>query len=316
MRTVRRIFILLAGFLVTFLVLLTAVAAAYGAATADPVVTAPPLGPHQHDIRTGDVVTRYRAWGSHGRPVLLIPGFVETSFVWTRVGPSLGQRFRVVAPDLRGFGYSTHRPPYTLAADTAQVAALIHRLHLHKPIVVGHSTGAAIAARLALTHPRLLGGIVMLDGDGTASGGGPAWVHALIVDPYFNAVFQLLTRHPSLLDGVWEKACGPRCPPFTGREMEGWIRPLEVPGAETALHAIVQAPLLGMPAARIRQIRVPTAVMVGTQDPTITLARARQLGLWLHARLLITVPGAHHLPMVSAPHLFTRDLSRIVDGLD
>lgn len=316
MRYIRRILALLIGVAISLFLVITAAAAAYNAATADPPLPLPPPQPHQHQVRTGDVVTWYRAWGTHGRPLVLIPGFVESSFVWRHVGPALGRQFRVVAPDVRGFGYTTHRPPYTLAADTAQMVSLIRALHLRRPIVVGHSTGAAIAANLALTHRRLVGGLVMLDGDGTASGGGPAWLHHLLAtDPYFTAVAHLLTHHPALLDGIWDRACGPHCPAFKGAVMEGWVRPLQVAGAQAALQAIVRAPLIGVPAARLRHIRIPAAVMLGTQDPTITVARARTMAAWIHARLLITVPGAHHLPMVSAPRRFIRDIEMIVHAL-
>jgi pimeloyl-ACP methyl ester carboxylesterase len=249
----------------------------------------------------------------------LIPGFVESSFVWRRVGPLLGRSFRVYAPDVRGFGYTTHRGPYTLAADTAQVTAFLRVLHLSSggtaPVLVGHSSGAAIAANLALQHPGLVGGVVMLDGDGTSSGAGPGWLHALIVDPLFTAAYRYTLRHPSIIRDVWNRVCGPNCPPFAGSEMEGWVRPLEVPGAVSALRAIVRAPLIGLREASLRRLTVPAAVMLGAGDPTITLARARTLARWVHARMVVTVPRTRHLPMVSRPVVFTRDLRAVARHL-
>lgn len=302
------------------LLLLTAAAAAYDAVTSTPSAPIPPPDAHGHEIRTGNVVTRYEAWGHRGPVLLLIPGFVESSFVWDRVGPLLGKRFRIYAPDIRGFGYTTHHGPYSLPADTAQIVAFLRALrldaaHNRLPIVVGHSSGAAIAANLSLLHPSMIAGIVMLDGDGTSAGAGPDWVHRLIVDPFFTAALRLTLSHPAIPRAIWMSVCGPRCPPLAGRELEGWLRPFEVPGAEAALKAIARAPLIGLPPSRLAAIHVPAAVMLGRGDPTITVARAHATATWLHSRIVVAIPGARHLPMISAPRVFVRDLARTAHRL-
>ncbi|MDQ2743935.1 MAG: alpha/beta hydrolase [Chloroflexota bacterium] len=323
-QTRRRRVIRFAGWAVALVVviaaLLTGAAAGYDAATTGTRATIPPLDAHGHEVRTGDIVTRYETWGRRGPVIVLVPGFIESSFVWRRVGPLLGRQFRVFALDIRGFGYTTHRGPYTLAADTRQVAEFLHVLRLDAvhhaaPLLVGHSSGAAIVANVALRQPRLARGIVMLDGDGTSSGAGPAWMHALIVDPFFTAVLRFVLRHPFITRGVWSRVCGPRCPPFAGNELQGWQRPLEVPGAEAALRAIVQAPLIGLAPALLERIHLPAAVMLGTRDPTISVARARASAGWLHTRIVVTVPQARHLPMISNPNEFSRDLASIVHEL-
>jgi pimeloyl-ACP methyl ester carboxylesterase len=102
---------------------------------------------------------------------------------------------------------------------------------------------------------------------------------------------------------------------MTGSELQGWIRPLEVPGAADALKAIVQAPLIGIPPSEIAHIRVPAAVMLGAGDPTITVDRARKSAGWLHTRTVVAVPGARHLPMISNPRLFVHDVTHIVRRL-
>lgn len=312
--------VFLASLLIGFILTLTAAAVAYDAAGAAPTATVPPAIGHAHDIRTGNVVTRYESWGTHGPVLLLIPGFIESSFVWHRVGPLLARQYRVYAPDVRGFGYTSHTPPYTLQSDVRQMVSFLHALHLDPahnsaPVVVGHSSGAAIAAALALQHPHLVRSLIMLDGDGTASGAGPAWQHALIVDPYFTAIYRLFLNHLALPQYIWDRACGLSCPPFTGAEAEGWLRPLEIPGARTALRQIVQAPLIALRPAQIARIHTRSAVILGTSDPTITVPRAEALAGWLRTSLLITIPNAHHLPMISNPHLFVRDISFAVSRL-
>jgi len=305
--------------LVALIALLTAAAALYDA-TSRPSVAVPPPDAHGHEVQTGDVRTRYEQWGRHGPVLVMIPGFVESSFVWRRVGPMLGRRFRVYALDVRGFGYTTHRAPYTLDADTAQLAAFLTALHLDaahgsRPVLVGHSSGAAIAANLARQRPGAVAGVVFADGDGTSAGAGPGWVHGLIVDPYFTAVLRLALRHPIVIRAVWNSVCGPYCPPLTGTELDGWRRPLEVPGAEGALKAIVEAPLIGLSPRELATIRVPAAVLRGAGDPALTASQARSIAGWVRAREIVTVPRARHLPMISNPHRFAADMTAIARSL-
>lgn len=311
----------LAAFLLGLILSVTMAAAAYDLASITPHATVPPPTGPAHTVRTGNVLTRYEQWGTRGPVLLLIPGFIESSFVWHPVARLLAAHFRVYAPDVRGFGYTTHRPPYTLSADVDQMTDFVHALHLDpahgvRPLVLGHSSGAAIAADLALRHPTLVAGLIMLDGDGTASGAGPRWQHALIVDPYYTAVYRLFLNHVALARYIWNRVCGPACPPFSGAIAAGWLRPLEVPGAKGALKEIVESPLIALKPAQLARIRVPSAVVLGSSDPTITVSRAETLAGWLHTNLLVTIPNARHLPMVSAPRLFAHDMVVVTQRLE
>ncbi|MBV9560605.1 MAG: alpha/beta fold hydrolase [Bradyrhizobium sp.] len=91
--------------------------------------------------------------GGQGDPVLLIHGMLETWAVWSRVMPHLAERYRVIAPDLRGFGESEGTgagyDKVTLAAD---MLALLDALGIGRVHVVGHDFGGQIAYALAAPH--------------------------------------------------------------------------------------------------------------------------------------------------------------------
>src|SRR5690242_11295433 len=129
----------------------------------------PALGPTHHDVRTGDLVTHYEQWGASGPPVVLVHGFLESSYVWDLAGPLRAARgFRVYAIDVRGFGYTERRGPYTLDSDTDQLTAFLTALHLTPrdgatPVLVGHSSGAAIITDLAHRDPGAVRRIVLMD---------------------------------------------------------------------------------------------------------------------------------------------------------
>jgi haloacetate dehalogenase len=101
---------------------------------------------------------RLRQAGS-GPPLLLLHGNPQTHAMWHKVAPTLAKRFTVIAPDIRGYGFST-KPPATpdsglmakreMAKD---LVALMQGLGHERFTVVSHDRGARVAHRLALDHP-------------------------------------------------------------------------------------------------------------------------------------------------------------------
>ncbi len=273
----------------------------------------PALGPTHHDVRTGDLVTHYEQWGTSGPPIVLVHGFLESSYVWDLTGPLLaGGGYRVYAIDVRGFGYTERRGPYTLDSDTDQLGAFLGALHLTPadgaaPLLVGHSSGAAIITNLARRDPSAVRRIVLMDGDGTPYGAGPAWVHALVVDPYATALVRLFSRHPALgASAVYGRACGPGCPPF---DADAWTRPFRMDGAESALIDILGQPLIGLTYAQEEQVRAPATIVYGTEDPQMSADDATAAARRLRTADVVPLPGAAHLGMLSHPGL-------LVDAID
>lgn len=108
----------------------------------------------------------YRRWGQGGPPLLVLHGLGDHSLIWGRVAPLLGDRYRVIAPDLRGHGYSS-KPDDPRAYEFAPVIEDLRHLCQHlgwsRVTVVGHSWGAKVAARWADTFPQEIARLVLLD---------------------------------------------------------------------------------------------------------------------------------------------------------
>jgi haloacetate dehalogenase len=95
-----------------------------------------------------------------GPPILLLHGFPETHACWHRVAPRLAESYRVVAPDLRGYG-SSEAPAggprgegYTKREMATDLVELMTGLGHERFAIVGHDRGARVAYRLALDHPQ------------------------------------------------------------------------------------------------------------------------------------------------------------------
>lgn len=102
-----------------------------------------------------------------GPDVMLLHGWTCDSHDWSWQLPVLESRYRVVAPDLRGHGRSEVLPPgaYAPADYVADVEALaLASYRERKFVLIGHSMGAQIAARLAAKRPDLVRGVVSIDG--------------------------------------------------------------------------------------------------------------------------------------------------------
>jgi len=110
------------------------------------------------------------AWPGTGRPVAVIPGLFGASFTFRKVVPLLAARgFRPIVIEPLGTGFSS-RPPdadYSLTAQSHRIAAVLDSLSPGPVLVLAHSLGAAIAFRLAVERPDLVGGIVSLEGGPT-----------------------------------------------------------------------------------------------------------------------------------------------------
>lgn len=104
-----------------------------------------------------------------GPPLLLLHGYPQTHALWHRVAERLADHYRLVLPDLRGYGRSA-KPPgrhdhadYSKRAMAADVLALMRSLGHERFFVAGHDRGGRVAHRLAVDHPEAVRKLCVLD---------------------------------------------------------------------------------------------------------------------------------------------------------
>ena len=120
------------------------------------------------DIATRET-TIHGVTGGSGPPLLLLHGIPETHLMWHRVAPALGQRFTVVATDLRGYGASGTPPsapdhgPYSMREIAREQVEVMGHLGHERFAVVGHDRGARCAYRMALDDPAAVERLAVLD---------------------------------------------------------------------------------------------------------------------------------------------------------
>jgi lipase len=98
------------------------------------------------------------------RVVLAAHGVTASLMTWRTVARELDDRICLLAPDLRGRGRSATLPgPYGMAAHVADVIAVLDDVGASSAVLMGHSMGAYVAARVAAEHPERAAGVVLLD---------------------------------------------------------------------------------------------------------------------------------------------------------
>ena len=118
-------------------------------------------------IRVRELRYHIRRWGDSGAPkVFLLHGFLDVSATWQPIAEGLLPQFQVLAPDLRGFGY-TQWPEdgYWFPDYVGDLQFIVEHYSPGEPILlVGHSMGAQIASLYAGLKPERVKKLVCLDG--------------------------------------------------------------------------------------------------------------------------------------------------------
>jgi pimeloyl-ACP methyl ester carboxylesterase len=133
-----------------------------------------------HRVKADGVQVFYRAAGDPSAPVvLLLHGFPTSSFMFRELIPRLADSYRVIAPDLPGFGF-TEIPAerkYTYSFDALAITlnAFTEALGLNRYAIYIFDYGAPTGLRLAMAHPERITAIISQNGNAYEEGLGDAW---------------------------------------------------------------------------------------------------------------------------------------------
>jgi magnesium chelatase accessory protein len=241
-----------------------------------------------------------------GPVALLIHGTGASTHSWRGLAPLLARDFTVVAPDLPGHGY-TECPPaqrLSLPGMAESVAALVRELGLAPRVVVGHSAGAAILARLCIDGGLTPAGFVSLNGALLPLGGAR--------HPTVAGLARFLTTG-SFLPRLFAWRAADRA--VVERLLAGTGSTLDAPGTEFYARLARKpghvAGALGMmamwdprPLARdLPRLRVPLVLVAADRDKMIVPATADRVKALVPGARIEHLPGLGHLAHEERPDL-------------
>jgi pimeloyl-ACP methyl ester carboxylesterase len=131
-------------------------------------------------VEADGVQVFYRSAGNPSAPVvLLLHGFPTSSFMFRELIPRLADQFRVIAPDLPGFGFTEvpgkRNYTYSFDALARTIEAFTDALGLNRYAIYVFDYGAPTGFRLAMAHPERVTAIVSQNGNAYEAGLGDAW---------------------------------------------------------------------------------------------------------------------------------------------
>jgi pimeloyl-ACP methyl ester carboxylesterase len=133
-----------------------------------------------HTVSADGVSVFYREAGAPDAPVLLLlHGYPTSSHMFRELIPRLAARYRIIAPDLPGFGFTTvpaeRNYQYSFASLAKTIEAFTDALGLKCYAIYVFDYGAPTGFRLALAHPERVTAIVSQNGNAYEEGLGDAW---------------------------------------------------------------------------------------------------------------------------------------------
>jgi pimeloyl-ACP methyl ester carboxylesterase len=244
-----------------------------------------------------------------GTPVVLLHGFPEFWWSWRyQVGPLAAAGFRVIAPDLRGYGGSD-RPPeiraYRMENLVADVAGLVRALGHAKTHLVAHDWGGAIAWHVAATRPEVVDRLAILNAPHPAIFRRELGRLEQLQKSWYMFAFQVpgiperrLQERATLVRTFrgWSR----RREHFDDATIDRYVEAVRVSGAARAMVAYYRAGLRHLPGP-VPRIDADTLVIWGMDDRA--LGPGLLVGLDAHvSRLRIErIPGASHWVAQDAP---------------
>ena len=133
-----------------------------------------------HRVTVDGIDTFYREAGPRDAPVVLLPhGYPASSYVYRNLMAALGDQWRLIAPDMPGFGYSATPSiddfGYTFAAYGDFLASFVDALNLERYAIWLHDYGSQFGFQLALAEPDRVAGLIIQNGDIYADAFGPKY---------------------------------------------------------------------------------------------------------------------------------------------
>ena len=235
-----------------------------------------------------------------GPAVVLVHGHPFDRSLWEPQREPLARRFRVVAPDLRGYGESAATPgTVTMRQLAADVEALLDGLGIHSAAFVGLSMGGLVAMELALAAPSrcwALGLVAMTAEPVTESERRERLATA--------ETLETVGLEP-VVEAMRERLFGPNCPQEVVDRVVSMMRASDAHGAAAALRGRAERPDYR---PGLRRLELPSFVCTGTHDSWSTEAVTRELvGCLRHPRILL-LQDVGHLPNLERPDAFNREL--------
>jgi pimeloyl-ACP methyl ester carboxylesterase len=235
--------------------------------------------------------------------IVMIHGFTGSKENWYPVARELRGRYRLVIPDLPGWGESERKAnaDYGFVAQAERVAAFIRVVSPNKPVVLlGHSMGGGIAALVAARHPELVSRVGLLDAAGVRFKDNTFGEEVLAGKNPF-AVTDEASLHAYLDVLFYDKSKAPAIP---WPASVGFIRHRRADAAfeQSVLDRIGRGPQRFLPGEEAAKIRQPALLLWCRQDAVIDASALDLYAARMPQARKLLLDGCGHMSITEQPH--------------
>lgn len=245
----------------------------------------------------------------NGLPVIFVHGFPHDRALWAQQLDGLAGHGRCIAPDLRGFGGSGRRGPFSMDQYADDIACLMDHLELPQAVLAGVSMGGYVALAFWRRHPDRVRALILSDTRaGADDDAGRAKRRELIALANEVGPRAVAAR---MLDGMVGRSTRERSPEVVV-ELQRLMDRAPVEGVVGALEAMMQRP---DSTPDLATITVPTLIITGDEDVTIPPRESRALHEAIAGSQLEILTGTGHVPNVERPAAFNHVVGEFISRL-
>lgn len=239
---------------------------------------------------------RYLESGDSKKVIVLIHGLGASAERWEFVIPLFEKNFRVIVPDLIGFGYSD-KPSvdYTMEFFADFLLNFLNEIKVSKLNLIGSSLGGQIAAEFACNNKEMIKKLVLISPSGAMKKATPA------LDAYVMAALYPTTAGAKnafeMMTGVGRR--------IDQKIIEGFIERMRLPNAKMSF----MSTLLGLKnsealTSKLTEIIAPTLIIWGEKDPVIPIKNADSFVSSIQDCRFYKMPECGHTPYAESPDKF------------
>jgi len=273
--------------------------------------------PHAAASRFAEVAgagrVHYQERGA-GDVLVLVHGNNSSAYSWKDVFDELAKEFRVVALDLKGFGF-TAKPEgdYRVETQAALVMGLLDQLKIERATLCGSSMGGAVALSAAINYPQRVESLILVGSSAFNEGsGGASLAPAYVRWPYVGAGLTALalTSDSLVRDGLRKSFYDES--KVTDERIAAYYRPLRTRGGQRAARLVRDGRDYSSIENSLDKIRQPTLLIWGAHDRLNLLEDGRRLHSEIAHSQFVVYDNCGHLPQEEMPERFARDVSEFV----
>lgn len=261
--------------------------------------------------------------GEGNPPLILLHGFLASTFTWREVLEPLASRQLVIAFDRPAFGLTERQlppypdgvNPYTPGNQVELTIGLLDTFDIDQAVLVGNSAGGTIAMLTALEYPDRVAALVLVDPAVYSGGGAPPFVKPLLQLPQVRRIGPLFVRNVrnwgfELLEGAWHDPSR-----ITAEIVAGSTLPLQADNWDRALWEFTLASREPDLVDRLDDLQMPVLVITGDDDRVVPTEQSIRLASEIPGAKLAVIPECGHVPHEECPQEFLQATTEFLDEL-